>query len=137
MLLVQINPIRRDALPTTSAQIMDRINEVIFRPRPFIRSATYFGPCRRRRTPPNRPKETPMAEAFIVAAAQYPVERLADWAHYAAKLERWLAEAADRGAKIGSLDNRNLRNAFPIWSAMMAYRLRYMKRRAATGAPTT
>ena len=30
ILLVQINPIRRDTLPTTSEQIMDRINEVTF-----------------------------------------------------------------------------------------------------------
>ena len=30
ILLVQINPIRRNELPTTSAQIMDRINEVTF-----------------------------------------------------------------------------------------------------------
>ncbi|MFC0590644.1 carbon-nitrogen hydrolase family protein [Novosphingobium aquiterrae] len=46
---------------------------------------------------------------FIVAAAQYPVERLADWAHYAAKLERWLAEAADRGARLA---------VFPEYGAM-------------------
>ena len=30
ILLVQINPIRRDKLPTTSAEIMDRMNEVTF-----------------------------------------------------------------------------------------------------------
>ncbi|MDC8785568.1 patatin-like phospholipase family protein [Roseateles koreensis] len=30
IVLVQINPIRRDELPTTSAQIMDRVNEVTF-----------------------------------------------------------------------------------------------------------
>ena len=30
ILLVQINPIKRDKLPTTSAEIMDRINEVTF-----------------------------------------------------------------------------------------------------------
>lgn len=30
ILLVQINPIRRDKVPTTSAQIMDRLNEVTF-----------------------------------------------------------------------------------------------------------
>ncbi|MBB4842516.1 NTE family protein [Paucibacter oligotrophus] len=30
ILLVQINPIRREELPTTSAQIMDRLNEVTF-----------------------------------------------------------------------------------------------------------
>ncbi|MFM5885978.1 MAG: carbon-nitrogen hydrolase family protein [Novosphingobium sp.] len=46
---------------------------------------------------------------FIVAAAQYPVERLADWAQYAAKLERWLAEAADRGARLA---------VFPEYGAM-------------------
>lgn len=46
---------------------------------------------------------------FTVAAAQYPVERLADWAHYAAKLERWIAEAAGRGAALA---------VFPEYGAM-------------------
>jgi CheY-like chemotaxis protein len=35
--------------PVTARSLLDRINEVVFRPRPFIRSSTYFGPCRRRR----------------------------------------------------------------------------------------
>ena len=33
-----------------------------------------------------------------VAAAQYPIEQLADWDGYAAKLARWVAEAAAGGA---------------------------------------
>ena len=33
-----------------------------------------------------------------VAAAQYPIEHLADWDAYAAKLARWVAEAAAGGA---------------------------------------
>ena len=37
---------------------------------------------------------------FTAAVAQYPVERLASWESYAAKLERWVGEAAGRGAKL-------------------------------------
>jgi CheY-like chemotaxis protein len=35
--------------PITAAALFDRIEKVIFRPRPFVRSPAYFGPCRRRR----------------------------------------------------------------------------------------
>jgi CheY-like chemotaxis protein len=35
--------------PVTARSLLDRINTVIFKPRPFIRSGDYFGPCRRRR----------------------------------------------------------------------------------------
>lgn len=38
--------------------------------------------------------------AFILAAAAYPVEQLGDWDAYAAKIGRWVAEAADCGAKL-------------------------------------
>lgn len=38
--------------------------------------------------------------SFIVAGAQYPIEALADWPAYAAKIERWVAEAAARGAAL-------------------------------------
>lgn len=38
--------------PLTAKALVDRINAVIFRPRPFIRTATYFGPDRRRRDDP-------------------------------------------------------------------------------------
>jgi predicted amidohydrolase len=37
---------------------------------------------------------------FVVAAAQYPVERLADFAAYRSKIARWVAEAADHGARL-------------------------------------
>jgi len=37
---------------------------------------------------------------YTVAAAQYPIEQLADWAAYEAKLTRWVAEAADAGAAL-------------------------------------
>jgi predicted amidohydrolase len=37
---------------------------------------------------------------YKVAAAQYPVERLADFAAWQAKLARWVAEAADAGARL-------------------------------------
>lgn len=37
---------------------------------------------------------------FVVAAAQYPIEALADWAAYVAKVERWVAQAAAGGAAL-------------------------------------
>jgi CheY-like chemotaxis protein len=39
--------------PVTARSLLDRINTVIYHPRPFIRSADYFGPCRRRRVDPH------------------------------------------------------------------------------------
>jgi CheY-like chemotaxis protein len=41
------------AKPITPKGIYARITEVIYRPRPFIRTADYFGPDRRRRTDPD------------------------------------------------------------------------------------
>ena len=38
--------------PVTARSLLDRIDAVIFRPRPFIRTEDYFGPCRRRRDDP-------------------------------------------------------------------------------------
>lgn len=38
--------------------------------------------------------------AFIVAAAQYPVDRLASFDDYAAKLTRWIEDAAAGGARL-------------------------------------
>ena len=46
---------------------------------------------------------------FIVAAAQYPIEALADWAAYEAKLTRWVEQAADGGAALA---------VFPEYGAM-------------------
>ena len=34
--------------PITAKAIFERIQAVIFRPRPFVKNDTYFGPCRRR-----------------------------------------------------------------------------------------
>ena len=39
--------------PVTARAVVDRLNNVIFRPRPFIRTANYFGPDRRRKDDPN------------------------------------------------------------------------------------
>jgi DNA-binding response OmpR family regulator len=39
--------------PVTPADLMKRIAWVIDKPRPFVRSADYFGPDRRRRDDPN------------------------------------------------------------------------------------
>ncbi len=47
--------------------------------------------------------------AFTVAAAQYPIEGLADWSAYAAKIARWIALAAERGASLA---------VFPEYGAM-------------------
>lgn len=37
---------------------------------------------------------------FKLAAAQYPVDRLERWEDYRAKLQRWVAEAAEAGARL-------------------------------------
>ena len=37
------------AKPITAAGLFQRIEEIVHRPRPFVRTANYFGPCRRRR----------------------------------------------------------------------------------------
>lgn len=39
------------ARPATSAVLRERLEEVVMRPRRFIRAAGYVGPCRRRRKP--------------------------------------------------------------------------------------
>lgn len=41
------------AKPVTPAGLYSRINQVISKPRPFVRTPTYFGPNRRRRVSPN------------------------------------------------------------------------------------
>ena len=40
------------AKPLTVAGLINRIEEIIYRPRKFVRCATYLGPCRRRRDHP-------------------------------------------------------------------------------------
>ena len=34
--------------PVTAKAVLDRIHAVIYKPRPFVKSESYFGPCRRR-----------------------------------------------------------------------------------------
>lgn len=46
---------------------------------------------------------------FVVAAAQYPIDRLESWDAYAAKLTRWVEQAAAAGAKLA---------VFPEYGAM-------------------
>jgi len=41
------------AKPLTAKSVLDRIQAVIYRPRPFVRTADYFGPDRRRKDDPN------------------------------------------------------------------------------------
>ena len=38
--------------PVTARAVLDRLSAVIARPRPFVRTSDYFGPCRRRRQDP-------------------------------------------------------------------------------------
>ena len=40
------------AKPLTAKSVLERMQAVIFHPRPFVRTATYFGPDRRRRDDP-------------------------------------------------------------------------------------
>jgi two-component system chemotaxis response regulator CheY len=35
--------------PVTAMALISRLNAVVYHPRPFVRTETYFGPCRRRR----------------------------------------------------------------------------------------
>jgi CheY-like chemotaxis protein len=41
--------------PVTARGVIERISRVVESPRPFVRTATYFGPDRRRRDDPNYP----------------------------------------------------------------------------------
>lgn len=41
------------AKPLTAKSVLERLQAVIYHPRPFVRSPTYFGPERRRRDDPN------------------------------------------------------------------------------------
>ena len=50
-----------------------------------------------------------VVSTWRVAAAQYPIEALADWDAYAAKITRWVAEAAAGGAVLA---------VFPEYAAM-------------------
>ena len=40
------------AKPLTAKSVLERLQAVIYRPRPFVRASTYFGPDRRRREDP-------------------------------------------------------------------------------------
>ncbi|MEN9682314.1 MAG: hypothetical protein RLZZ427_65 [Pseudomonadota bacterium] len=51
---------------------------------------------------------TPVAR-YTIAAAQYPIDALADWAAYEAKLRRWVGEAVAGGAALA---------VFPEYGAM-------------------
>jgi predicted amidohydrolase/GNAT superfamily N-acetyltransferase len=51
-------------------------------------------------TKPLAADDKPVAQAFRIAAAQYPIEFLGDWARYEAKIARWVDEAARNGARL-------------------------------------
>lgn len=38
--------------PVTAKALMERLGTIVENPRPFVKSASYFGPCRRRRKDP-------------------------------------------------------------------------------------
>jgi CheY-like chemotaxis protein len=64
--------------PVTARAVYDRINAVVYRPRVFIRSASYYGPSRRRRQDPafhgpfrrstdaQAPRPAPNSQAFDI-----------------------------------------------------------------------
>lgn len=39
--------------PVTAKALIERLSMIVENPRPFVKSSTYFGPCRRRRNNPN------------------------------------------------------------------------------------
>jgi CheY-like chemotaxis protein len=43
------------AKPVTAAALFQRIEEIVLRPRPIVRTSTYHGPCRRRQNKPDYP----------------------------------------------------------------------------------
>jgi CheY-like chemotaxis protein len=59
------------AKPLTAKAVLDRIQAVIYRPRPFVRTADYFGPDRRRKDDPNY--EGPRRRAADRTAGQVPL----------------------------------------------------------------
>ena len=60
--------------PITGRAIVDRLNAVIFKPRPFVRTSDYFGPDRRRRQDPDY--EGPMRRGEDAAAAAAAAENM-------------------------------------------------------------
>lgn len=54
------------AKPVTPSALLSRLNEVILRPRPFVKTKTYFGPDRRRR--PERPIGDKERRGRLIAA---------------------------------------------------------------------
>ncbi len=61
-------------------------------------------------TVPKKKGDSPhFSPRYTIAAAQYPIEQLADWDAYAAKLTRWVADAAEGGAALA---------VFPEYGAM-------------------
>jgi len=59
--------------PITAKALFDRIQAVIMRPRAFIKTDFYFGPDRRRTTPPNysgpRRRSTDQTDGIVVTSA--------------------------------------------------------------------
>lgn len=55
------------ARPISAKGLLVRIDNVIRQPRAFIRTKTYFGPCRRRRQLPHQGEERRIADPLLVA----------------------------------------------------------------------
>lgn len=55
------------ARPISAKALLVRIDNIIRQPRAFIRTKTYFGPCRRRRQMPYQGEERRIADPLLVA----------------------------------------------------------------------
>lgn len=65
------------AKPVTAAALYQRIELIVNRPRPFVRTPDYIGPCRRRRALPDykgpwRRKDDPLRDAVAVDGPDKP-----------------------------------------------------------------
>jgi CheY-like chemotaxis protein len=67
------------AKPLSAKTLLNRMNAVLYQPRPFVRTPTYFGPDRRRRADPaHRGPWRRFDDARLGEAAQAPVDAFDD-----------------------------------------------------------
>ena len=60
--------------PLTARALVSRINAVIQKPRPFVRTTTYFGPDRRRRMEPDHPGPWRRRDDLVGASSSGPAD---------------------------------------------------------------
>jgi len=69
------------AKPITTAGLYQRIDEIVHRPRPFVRAPNYCGPCRRRHNNPNYTgpwrRQSDQADSDEIAAQEFREQRAA------------------------------------------------------------